>query len=119
MPSSTDSVHDLDLGDAQFGNLLDDRLGQRLKRARHDETFFLVGRVMDQNAVRQIFKLLGFLDREFLDVVKQLEDFLVRAAGFLAIVLALHVDGAFNIQKDSARNSVEVKNFRRRFLRSR
>ena len=54
---------------------------------------------MDQNVIRQILELFGLLDRKLLDLVKQLEDFLVRAAGLLAVVLALHVDGAFNIKE--------------------
>ena len=82
-------VHHLDLGDAQFGDLLDHRLGQRLEGARDDEAFFLVHGVLDQDPVLQVLELLGFLDREFLDVVKQLENFLVGAAGFFAVVLAL------------------------------
>src|SRR5260221_4983498 len=92
-------VHDLDLGDAQLGDLLDDGLRQRFKRARDHEAFFLVRRVFDRNAACEIFELLGFLDRELFDIVKQLEDFLVGTTGLLAVVLALHVDGAFNIQE--------------------
>ena len=54
---------------------------------------------MDQNTVRQIFELLGFLYSQLLDVVEQLQDFLVRATRFFAVVLALHVDRAFNIKE--------------------
>ncbi len=82
-------VHDLDLGHAEFGDLLDHRLGQRLERARNHQAFLRVHGVLDQNAVRQTFELLGFLDREFLDFVEQLQDFLVRAADRAAVVLRL------------------------------
>ena len=92
-------VHDLDFGHAQFGDLLDDSLGQRLKRARHHQPLFLVGRIMDENPVGEILELLRFLDREFLDVVKQLENFLIRTPGLFAIVLALEIDAALDIQK--------------------
>ena len=44
MPSSTEVSTTLIFVHAEFGDLLDDRFGQRLKRARHDETFFLVDR---------------------------------------------------------------------------
>ena len=73
-------VHDLDLGDTEFANLLDDGLRQRLKRARHDEAFFLIRDVVHEHAILQIFNLLGFLHRQFFDGVEQLQDFFVRAA---------------------------------------
>ena len=90
MPSSSGGVDDLDFGHAEFGDLLDDRLGQRFESARHDEAFFLVGRVFDQNVVRQIIELLGFFDGQFFDVVKQLQNFLVGAGlGGIALFLVL------------------------------
>ncbi len=80
--------------------------------------FSLVHGIMNQNTRRQVFELLGILDRKFFDLVKQLEDFLVAATGLFAVVFALGIDAAFDIQNESARKSVVVKNLRRRFLRS-
>src|SRR5579859_2112792 len=91
-------VHDLDFVDAQFGDLFDDGLRQRLERAGNDEPLFFIHGVLNQNAVRQILKLLSFLDREFLNFIKQLDDFLIGATGLLAVILAL-ADAAFDIQK--------------------
>ena len=88
IPSSSGRIHHLDLGDAELGDLLDHRLGERLEGARHHQALVLVHRVLDQHLVRQVFALLGFLDAEFLDVVEQLQDLLVRAA-VLVWVLAL------------------------------
>src|ERR1035437_1443167 len=88
------SVHDTDFADAEFGNLFHDRLGQRLKGARDHEIFFRVNRVFDQNLVRQIVELFRFLDGEFFDLVKEFQDFLVRAASLVTVlVLALAFDG--------------------------
>ena len=47
-------VDDLDLGDAEFGDLLDDRLGQRLEGARDDEALFRVDRILDRAPCVQI-----------------------------------------------------------------
>ncbi len=82
-------VHDLDLADAEFGDLLDHGLRQRLERASNHETFFFINRVLNQNAVLQIFNLLRFLHRQFLYGVEQLQDFFVGATRQTAIVLAL------------------------------
>ena len=88
-------IHHLDLVDAQFGDLLDHRLGQRLEGARHHQALFLVHGVLDQHLVRQVFALLRLFDAEFLDFVKQLQDLLIRAPVLILAVLAL----AFAIQE--------------------
>ena len=83
------SVHDLDFGDAEFGNLLDDGLRERLESARHNQTFFFVHRVMHEHAILQIFNFFRFLHRQFLDGVEQLQNFFVRAAQQTRIFLRL------------------------------
>ena len=115
IPSSTRGIHHFDLGDAQFGDLLDHGLGQRLEGARHHEALFRVHGVLDQHLVLEVFALLRLLDGEFLDVVEQLQDLLVGAPVLILAVLAF----ASPSRKASARKKVVVRNFRRRFLRSR
>ena len=91
-------VHDLDFVNAQLGDLFDDGLRQRLERARNDKALFFIHGVLNQNVVRQILEFLGLFDREFLDFIKQFDDFLIRAPRFFTIILAL-ADAAFDIQK--------------------
>jgi len=95
--------------------LFDHGLGKRLKGARDHQSLFLVHRVLDQNTVRQVLELFGFLDRELLDFVKELENFLVGAAGLFAIVLALP-DAALDIQKAQGAEECRRQKFPAAFL---
>ena len=81
-------IDHLDLGDAQFGDLLDDRLGQRLEGAGHHQALLGVDGVLDEHLVGEVFALFGLLDAEVLDLVEQLEDFLV-GAGLIWLSLPL------------------------------
>jgi hypothetical protein len=56
MPSSDRRIDHLDLLDAEFGDLLDHRLGERLKCTRDDEALVVVHCVLDQNLVLQIIQ---------------------------------------------------------------
>ena len=55
-------VHDADLVDAEFGDLLDDRLGQRLEGAGDHDALVGVDGVLDQHLVLEVVELLGLLD---------------------------------------------------------
>ena len=72
-------VHHADFGHAQFGDLLDHRLGKRLERARHHQALVLVLRVFHQDLVLDVLQFFGLLDAQFLDFIKQLEDVRVGA----------------------------------------
>ena len=106
-------IHHPDFGDAQFGDLFDDRLGERLEGAGDHDALVRVDGVLDQDLVLDVLQLFRVLDAQFLDVVKQLED--VRVGAVLVLVLVLIV---FSMLA-RARKNVVVKNLRRRFLRSR
>ena len=55
-------VDDLDLVDAEFGDLLDDRLGERLEGARDHDALLAVDGVLDQNLVGESSRFSSFLD---------------------------------------------------------
>src|SRR5947208_6978953 len=72
-------VHHANLRDAKFGDLLDHRFGQRFKRARDNDSLFLVHRVFDQHFILDVVQIFRRPDGQFLDVVKQFENVSIAA----------------------------------------
>ena len=72
-------IHHLHLLHAHSRHLLQHRLGQRLERTGHDHVFLLIHGILHQHQVGEVAALLTGSQRQLLDVVKHLEDFLIRA----------------------------------------
>ncbi len=90
-------IHDFDLVDAQFGDLVDHGGGQRFEGARHNQALLLIHGILDEDLVGQIFTLLGFFDGELFNFVKELENLFVGATGLFLAVLVLAL--AFALEK--------------------
>ena len=69
-PLVAGGVHHANLILAHRRNLLEHRLGQRLKSARHNHVFLRVHRVLHQHEVGEMRVLLSDLEGYLLDVVK-------------------------------------------------
>jgi hypothetical protein len=55
-------IDHFDFGGAEFGDLLDDRFGERFESARDNDALVGIDGVFDQHLVLDVLEILGFLD---------------------------------------------------------
>ena len=61
------------------GDLLNHRLGKRLKRARNNKVLLLIHCVLNQHIILQVVDLLSSLKRQRLDVIEHVQNLTVGA----------------------------------------
>ena len=79
-PSSIDGVDDAERGDVVLLERADDRLGERLERAREHDALLGIDRVFDEHERGDVLHVERLGDLEVLDLVEEIQEVDVRSS---------------------------------------